>query len=105
MHDKAFNIAKNLKYGGYQGDLASMTHKFFDKKTSGGTVKNENISNQELAGELHKPIIKKIKTRKVQLLFIDNIWSADIANIQLICKFDKRIRFLLCVVHIFSTYS
>ena len=39
------------------------------------TVKNENISNKELAEELHKPIIKKFKKRKVQSPFIDNIWG------------------------------
>ena len=57
LHDKAFNIDKNLKYDGYQRRLASILYTFFDKKTSGGTVKNENISNKELAEELHKPII------------------------------------------------
>ena len=39
--DKAFNIAKNPKYGRYQKGLASMVYEFFDKKTSGGTVKND----------------------------------------------------------------
>ena len=51
-----------------------MVYKFFDKKTSGRTVKNENISNKELAEGLHKPIIKIFKKRKVQSPFIDNIW-------------------------------
>ena len=40
LHDKAFNIAKNPKYDGYQGGLALMVYKFFDKKTSGGGIKN-----------------------------------------------------------------
>ena len=66
LHDKAFNIIKNWKYDGYQCGLASMVYKFFNKKTSGGTVKNENISNKELAEELRKPIIKKFKKRKIQ---------------------------------------
>ena len=47
--DKAFHIAKSLKYDGYQRGLASMVYKFFYKKTSGGTIKYENISNKELA--------------------------------------------------------
>ena len=47
MRDKAFSIAKNPKYDGYQRVLASVVHKFFEKKISGGTVKNENISNKE----------------------------------------------------------
>ena len=54
LRDKTFNIAKNPKYDGYQRGLASMVYKFFDKKISGGTVKNENISNKDLAEELHK---------------------------------------------------
>ena len=63
LRDKAFNIAKNLKYDGYQRGLASMVYKFFDKKSSGsGTVNNNNNDtkqNLQLAKELHKPIIKK----------------------------------------------
>ena len=42
LHDKAFNIAKNSKYDGYQRGLTSMIYKFFDKKSSGGAIKNAN---------------------------------------------------------------
>ena len=60
LRDKAFDIAKNTKYDGYQSSHASMVCKPFDKKkTSGETVKNEIISNKELSEELHKPIIRK----------------------------------------------
>ena len=45
LNDKAFNITKYPKCPGYQWGLDSMLYKFFDKKTSGGTVKNETISN------------------------------------------------------------
>ena len=51
-----------------------MGYKFFDKKTSGSGIKNENISNQESAEELHKLIIGKLEKRKVHSPFIDNIW-------------------------------
>ena len=71
--DKASKIAKNLKYEGYQGGLASMVYKYFDKITSDGAVKNEVISNKELAEELQKPIIRKFKKRRVHSSFIDNI--------------------------------
>ena len=47
--DKAFYIAKNPKYDGYQCGLNSMVYKFFDKETSGSGIKNENISNKKLA--------------------------------------------------------
>ena len=76
LHDKAFNIAKNPKYVEYQRGLAAMVYKSFAKKTSGGTVNKELIiSNKELTEELHKPIIRKFKKRKVQSRFIDNIWG------------------------------
>ena len=66
LRDKAFNIAKNPKYDRYQRGLASMVYKFFDKKTSGSCIKNENISNKELAEDLHKPIIRKFNKINVQ---------------------------------------
>ena len=100
LHDKAFNIAKNPKYDGYQRTLASMVYKFFDKKTSGSGIKNENTSDQQLAEELHKPIIKKLQSP-----FIDNIWGADLADMQLISKFDKGFRFFLSVINIYSKYA
>ena len=66
LRDKAFNIAKNPKYGRYQGGLASMVYKFFDKKSKGSGIKNEIKQNQQqLAEELHKPIIKKFERRRV----------------------------------------
>ena len=46
LHDKAFNIAKNPKYDGYQHGLASIFYKFFDEKTSGSGIKNENIETK-----------------------------------------------------------
>ena len=63
--NKAFNIAKNPKYDGHQRGLASMVYKSFDKKASDGTVKSGNMSNNELAEELHKPIIRMFNKRKV----------------------------------------
>ena len=103
--DKAFNFVKNLKYDGYQCGLASMVYKFFDKKTSDDTVKNEIISNKELAEELHKPIIKKFEQTKVHSSFIDNITGADLADMQLISKVKKGFKFSLCVIDIYSKYA
>ena len=77
LGDKAFNVAKYAKYDGYQRGLASMFHKFFDKKFSGSGVNNKIKQNQELAKELHKPIIKKFKKRRVYSSFKDCIWGAD----------------------------
>ena len=64
-----------------------MVYKFFDK-TLGSGVNNEIEQNQQLAEELHKPIIRKFKKGRVYSSFKDNIWGADLANIQLISKFD-----------------
>ena len=73
--DKAFIIAKNPKYDGYQRCFSSMDYKFFDKKFSATVIKNENISNKELAKELHKPIIRTFNKIKVYSPFMDNIWE------------------------------
>ena len=58
LKDKAFKIASNPKYDGYQRGLASMVYKFFDKKSSGSGIVNE--PNDQLANEIHKLIIKKV---------------------------------------------
>ena len=71
LRDKAFKIASDPKYDGYQRGLASMIYKFFDKKSSGSGIANE--PNYQLAKELHKPIIRKFKKRKVYSSFRDNI--------------------------------
>ena len=81
-----------------------MVYKFFDKNTSGSGTKNENIPNKDLVEELHKPLIRKFDTRKVQSPFIVNIWGEDLSDMQLISKFGKGFRFLLCVINIFSKY-
>ena len=57
LKDKAFKIASDPKYDGYQRALASMVYKFFDKKYKGSGIVNE--PNYQLANELHKPIIKR----------------------------------------------
>ena len=104
LRDKAFKIANDQKYDGYQRGLASMVYKFFDKKSQGKGVANNN-ENIQLANELHKPIIKKFNKRKVYSSFKDNIWGVDLADLQLLSKFNKGFRFSLCVIDIFSKYA
>ena len=61
LRDKAFNIAKNPKYDGYQRELASKVYKFFDKKSAGSgfaAFANKSAQHKQLAEELHQPIIK-----------------------------------------------
>ena len=68
LRDKAFNIAKNTKCDGYQRGLASVVCKFFDKKTSGSCIKNENISNKELAKEFRNQLLENLRKEKYTLL-------------------------------------
>ena len=63
LRNKAFNITKDPKYDGYQRGLASMVYKFFDKKPASSGIKSIP-QNQQLAEELHKPIIRKLKKEK-----------------------------------------
>ena len=106
LKDKGFAIASNPKYDGYQRGLASMVYKFFDKKSKGAGIKNEIKENQQLANELHKPIIRKFQKRKVYGSYKDNIWGSDLADMQLISKYNnKKNRYLLCVIDVFSKYA
>ena len=99
LRDKAFNIAKDPKYDGYQRGLAFMVYEFFYKKTAGCGIKSMPQNNrpldltmQELVEELHKPIIRKLRKRIVYSIFKDNVIS----------KFNKGFRFLFCFINIFS---
>ena len=124
LRDKAFNIAKNPKYDGYQRGLASMAYSFFDKMSTESSIGNNNNNNNnnnnhgikqnqrpldlaslQLAKKLRKPIFRKFKKIKDYSGFKDNIWGTDLADMQLISKFNKGFRFLLCVIDIFSKYA
>ena len=111
IRDKAFNIAKKPKYDGYQHGIASVVSNFFDEysaigaATRAGTetlaarnkpgIENKIVSNKELAGELEKPIIKKFEKRKANSSFKIIFRGVDLAHMQLISKFKRRICFLL----------
>ena len=103
LKDRAFEIASDPKYDGYQRSLASMVYKFFDKKSSGSGAINK--SNVKLADELHKPVIKKFSKRKVYSSFKDNIWGVDLADMKLLSKQNKGIKYLLCVIDLFRKYA
>ena len=105
LKGKAFTIVRNPKYDRCQRGLASMVYKFFNKKSKGTGIKNEIKQNQQLANELHKPIICRFKTSKVYSSFKDNIWGVDLADMQLISKYNKGIRYLLCAIDLFSKYT
>ena len=82
-----------------------MVYNFFDKKSACSGVNIELKHNEHLAEELHKPILTIFKKRRVCFGFKDNIWGADLADIQLMNKFNKGFRFLSGVIDIVSKYS
>ena len=89
-----------------------MVYMFFDKKSKGSgiaTLANKSaiksMSNQQLTNEIHKPIFKKFLKRSVCFSFKGNIWGVDLADMQLITKYNKGIRYLLCAIYLFSKYA
>ena len=84
-----------------QLEILAARSKFTGSNTSRDVVKNENMLHQKLSKELRKLNVRKFKKRKVYSSFKDNIWGADIADMQLISKFNKGIRFYY-VLLIFS---
>ena len=99
-HWVAQSASSNPKYDGYQRGLASMVYKLCDKK-AGQTVAGIS-ENQELASELHKRITRKFQKCNVYSSHWENILSADLANVWLISKYNKRVKFLLRVIDIYS---
>ena len=109
LRDKAYDIASNPKYDGYQRGVASMVYKFFDKKSMGsGFKKLKNTtkpSSSILADKRHKPIIRKFDKRKVYSQFKDNIWGVDLADMQSLSRKNKGIKYLLCFIDLHSKYA
>ena len=102
LRDKAYNTAKNSSYDENQSGLASMVYKCFDQKTLGGAVKNENLSNKELAEELNKPLLQNLKNERYAHLLQTIFGGDDRPDVHLISKFSKGIRFSLYVIDIFG---
>ena len=107
LKNKALKIATDPRVNGYQRGLASMVYKFFNERTKGSVINNKGnlFVNSQLAEELHKTIIKNFKRRKVYSSFKDNFWGVDLADMQLISKYNKGIKYLLCVIDLFSRYA
>ena len=101
LRDKAYDIASNSKYDGYQRGLASLVYKFFDKKSVGSGIASSSI----LADERHKPISRKFNKRKVYSQFKDNIWGVDLAHMQSLSRKNKGIKYLLCAIDLYSKYA
>ena len=80
-----------------------MVYKFYDKKSSGRGVDAE--PNYQLANELYRQIIRKFERRKVYSSFRDNFWVVDLGDMQSFSKNNKRIKYLLCSIYLFSKYA
>ena len=89
LKNKALKIATDPRVNGYQRGLASMVYKFFNERTKSINLQANSLNNEVLAEELHKPIIKNFKRRKVYSSFKNNIWGIDLVDIQLINKYNK----------------
>ena len=100
MKDRAYEIARNCGYDGYQRALASMVYRFFDKNTGSGISINE-----QLAEELHKPVTKKIKRRNVYARSKDNIREAGLAEMESFSSKNKNVIYLLCFIDVFNKYA
>ena len=83
-----------------------MVYKFFDKKSTGsGIVNNDIKENLQLAKELHNPVIRNFKKRTVYSRFKDNVWGADLADMQSLSKYNKGIKYLLCTMFFFRKHA
>ena len=102
LRGKSFKIASDPKYDAYQRGLAWMVYKFFDKKSSGSGVAAE--PNYQLANELRRQIIRKLKRQKVYSSFRDDLWGLDLGDIQSLSKYNEGIKYLLCAIDLFSKY-
>ena len=105
LRNKAYDIASNPEYDGYQRGLASMVYKFFDKKSTGGAFKKLKNSSSILVDERHNPIIRKFNKRKLYSQFKDNIWGVDLADMQSLSRKNKGIKYLLCAIDLYSNYA
>ena len=77
-----------------------MVFKFFDKKTGSGVIGKAGVSvNEQLVEELHKPVI--LKRRKVYARFEDNIWAADLAEMESFSSKNNYVKYFLCIVDVF----
>ena len=100
MKDRAYEIARNRGYDRYQRALASKVYKFFDKKIGSGISVNEQI-----AEELHKPVIKKFERKRVYATFKDNIWVTDLVEMESLLSKNENANYLLCVIDVFTKYA
>ena len=90
LKDNAFKFANEQSLDGYQSGKTRMVYKFFYRKRDGNGILKNSIKNETLANELHRLVIRY--ERKLVLSSMDNIWGADLADMQVISKFKNVFR-------------
>ena len=104
LNDKAFEISDNPKYDGYQRGLASMVYRFFDKKQKEVILNPCQIKSNLLINFINQ-LLENLRKRKVYSFSKDNVWGFGLADMKLISKYNKGIKYLLCVIDLFSRYA
>ena len=108
LKDKQNEISLNFKYDGYQRGLESMVYKFCDKQTRSGAISTSTarvILNEVLVQELHNPVIKKFKKRKVCSRLKENILAVDLVEMGSLSTFYCGVNYVLCVIDIFIKHA
>ena len=106
MKVRAFEIAINPIYDGYQRGLANIIYGFCDKKTGSAVTSKVGASvNEVLAHELHNPVSKKLKKKEMYAMFKDNVWAADLADFGSLASKNWDVKYILCVANVFTKYA
>ena len=99
------NMLKELE-GIYNPTLRERLDKSIVSKLIGTKVNfGMGVKKKDLAEELHKPIRRKFKKRRVLVGGIDRIWAADLVDMQAFSKFNRGVKYLLAVIDVFSKYG
>ena len=70
----------------------------------GHPIKQKFKFTNELAEELYKQVTRKFQRRRVNVNSIDEIWAADLIDMQAFSKDNNEINTLLTVIDIFSKF-
>ena len=97
------NMLKELE-GIYNPSLRERLDKSIISKLIRTKVKM-GVKKLDLVEELHKPIKRKFKKRRVLVNGIDRIWAADLVDMQVFSKFNHGVKYLLAVIDVFSKYG
>ena len=103
--DKAFNIFKNQNMMDINMDLRQWSIHFLIKQYPVEQSKMKLCLMENQLKNYKNQLLENLKTQKVYSFFIDNNSGTDLRDMQLISKFNKGFRFLLCVIDVYSKYA